>query len=128
VPTVLRLVAAFFLLLVASAAQAQNKVPSDRALEALVKSSLRAPPRSTGQPFPRDLWPKMGALGLHGITVEEEYRRRQGLGYLEHCVAMEEISPRLGLGRAVLRRAFQPLRQPDPPQRHDEQKRATCRS
>jgi len=40
VSTVLRLVAAFFLLLVASAAQAQNKVPSDRALEALVKSSL----------------------------------------------------------------------------------------
>jgi isovaleryl-CoA dehydrogenase len=41
--------------------------------------------------FPRDLWPKMGALGLHGITVEEEYGGT-GLGYLEHCVAMEEIS------------------------------------
>jgi isovaleryl-CoA dehydrogenase len=41
--------------------------------------------------FPRDLWPKMGALGLHGITVEEEYGGA-GLGYLEHCVAMEEIS------------------------------------
>jgi len=41
--------------------------------------------------FPRDLWPKMGDLGLHGITVEEEYGG-SGLGYLEHVVAMEEIS------------------------------------
>src|SRR5687768_18445354 len=41
--------------------------------------------------FPRDLWPQMGALGLHGITVEEEFGG-SGLGYLEHCVAMEEIS------------------------------------
>jgi isovaleryl-CoA dehydrogenase len=41
--------------------------------------------------FPRQLWPKMGALGLHGITVEEEYGG-SGLGYLEHVVAMEEIS------------------------------------
>src|SRR5438309_3038258 len=41
--------------------------------------------------FPRDLWPKIGALGLHGITVEEEYGGT-GLGYLEHCIAVEEIS------------------------------------
>ena len=41
--------------------------------------------------FPRALWPKMGALGLHGITVEEEMGGA-GLGYLEHCVAMEEVS------------------------------------
>src|SRR5712675_2160873 len=41
--------------------------------------------------FPRDLWPKIGALGLHGITVEEEYGG-SGLGYLEHCIAMEEVS------------------------------------
>jgi isovaleryl-CoA dehydrogenase len=41
--------------------------------------------------FPRDLWPELGALGLHGITVEEEFGGT-GLGYLEHCVAMEEIS------------------------------------
>ncbi|RFB80819.1 isovaleryl-CoA dehydrogenase [Methylovirgula sp. 4M-Z18] len=41
--------------------------------------------------FPRDLWPEMGALGLHGITVEEEYGG-SGLGYLEHCIAIEEVS------------------------------------
>src|SRR5271154_3891303 len=41
--------------------------------------------------FPRDLWPKIGALGLHGITVEEEFGG-SGLGYLEHVVAVEEIS------------------------------------
>jgi isovaleryl-CoA dehydrogenase len=41
--------------------------------------------------FPRDLWPAMGALGLHGITVEEEWGGL-GLGYLEHVVAVEEVS------------------------------------
>ncbi len=41
--------------------------------------------------FPRDLWPQMGALGLLGITVEEA-DGGTGLGYLEHVVAMEEIS------------------------------------
>jgi isovaleryl-CoA dehydrogenase len=41
--------------------------------------------------FPVELWPEMGALGLHGITVEEEYGGA-GMGYLAHCVAMEEVS------------------------------------
>ncbi|MGV3550647.1 isovaleryl-CoA dehydrogenase [Rhizobium sp.] len=41
--------------------------------------------------FPRNLWPEMGALGLHGITVGEEFGGA-GMGYLAHCVAMEEIS------------------------------------
>ena len=79
--------------------------------------SRRAPTRSTAPTSSRATSGRqMGALGLHGITVEEEYggagprlsraRGRHG-GDL----------PRLGLGRPVLRRAFQPLRQPDPPQR-----------
>jgi isovaleryl-CoA dehydrogenase len=41
--------------------------------------------------FPADLWPAMGRLGLLGITVEEDYGGA-GLGYLAHCIVMEEIS------------------------------------
>jgi isovaleryl-CoA dehydrogenase len=41
--------------------------------------------------FPRELWPEMGALGLHGITVGEE-DGGLGLGYLEHVVAQEEVA------------------------------------
>lgn len=41
--------------------------------------------------FPRQLWPEMGQLGLHGITASEDYGGAN-MGYLAHCVAMEEIS------------------------------------
>ena len=51
----------------------------------------RADEIDRGNTFPRDLWPEMGALGLHGITVDEEYGG-SGMGYLAHCVSMEEIS------------------------------------
>src|ERR1700687_4176680 len=41
--------------------------------------------------FPVELWPQMGAIGRHAITVEEEFGGT-GMGYLAHCVAMEEVS------------------------------------
>ena len=41
--------------------------------------------------FPRHLWPQMGELGLHGITVEEKWGGL-GLGYLEHVIAQEEVA------------------------------------
>src|SRR4029078_9104069 len=55
------------------------------------KISPRADEIDRSNTFPRELWPELGALGVHGITVEEEWGG-SGLGYLEHCVAMEEIS------------------------------------
>lgn len=55
------------------------------------KIAPRAAEIDASNTFPRDLWPQMGALGLHGITVEEAYGGL-GLGYLEHVVAMEEVS------------------------------------
>jgi isovaleryl-CoA dehydrogenase len=55
------------------------------------KIAPRADEIDRSNTFPRDLWPELGKLGVHGITVEEEWGGA-GLGYLEHCVAMEEIS------------------------------------
>ena len=55
------------------------------------KIAPRAEEIDVSNEFPIDLWPQMGALGLHGVTVDEEYGG-SGLGYLEHCVAMEEVS------------------------------------
>jgi isovaleryl-CoA dehydrogenase len=55
------------------------------------KIAPRAAEIDSSNAFPRDLWPQMGALGLHGITVEEELGGA-GMGYLAHCVSMEEIS------------------------------------
>ena len=55
------------------------------------KIAPRAEEIDRSNKFPRDLWPQMGSLGLHGITVEQELGG-SGLGYLAHCVAMEEVS------------------------------------
>jgi isovaleryl-CoA dehydrogenase len=55
------------------------------------KIAPRAAEIDRSNKFPRELWPQLGALGLHGITVEEEWGGA-GLGYLAHCVAVEEIS------------------------------------
>jgi len=55
------------------------------------KIAPRAAEIDRSNEFPRDLWPELGALGLHGITVEEEFGG-SGMGYLAHCVALEEIS------------------------------------
>ena len=54
------------------------------------KIAPRAQDIDRSNSFPRELWPQLGALGLLGITVEEELGGA-GLGYLAHCVAMEEI-------------------------------------
>jgi isovaleryl-CoA dehydrogenase len=51
----------------------------------------RAAEIDSSNEFPRNLWPRLGELGLHGITVAEKYGGA-GMGYLEHCVAMEEVS------------------------------------
>jgi isovaleryl-CoA dehydrogenase len=58
---------------------------------AATKIAPRAAEIDRTDQFPVELWPQMGALGLHGITVDEDYGGA-GLGYLAHCIAMEEIS------------------------------------
>ena len=55
------------------------------------KIAPRAAEIDRSNKFPRELWPQLGELGLLGITVEEEWGGA-GMGYLAHCVAMEEIS------------------------------------
>jgi len=55
------------------------------------KIAPRADEIDRSNAFPRELWPQMGALGLLGITVEEKWGGA-GMGYLAHCVAMEEVS------------------------------------
>jgi len=58
---------------------------------AQAKIAPRAAEIDESNHFPRDLWPELGALGLHGVTIPEEFGGA-GLGYLAHCVVMEEIS------------------------------------
>ncbi len=55
------------------------------------KVAPRAAEIDDSNEFPRDLWPELGALGLLGVTVEEEYGGA-GMGYTEHVVATEELS------------------------------------
>ncbi|WP_413987780.1 isovaleryl-CoA dehydrogenase [Labrys okinawensis] len=58
---------------------------------AAAKIAPRAATIDRENSFPRDLWPALGDLGLLGITAEPEYGGA-GMGYLAHCVAMEELS------------------------------------
>src|SRR5467141_364426 len=61
--------------------------------------------------FPRDLWPELGKLGMHGITVEEEWG---GAGLSRALCRHGGNLARIRFGRSLLRRALQSLHQPDP--------------
>ena len=78
------------------------------------KIAPRAAQIDADNAFPRDLWPQMGDLGLHGITVEEEWGGL-GLGYLEHVVAMEEVSRASGAVGLSLWGALESVHQPAAP-------------
>jgi len=71
--------------------EAADAIRDTTARFAADKIAPRAAEIDATNSFPRELWPQMGALGLHGITVGEE-DGGLGLGYLEHVVAMEEVS------------------------------------
>jgi len=71
--------------------EAADAIRDTTARFAADKIAPRAAQIDATNTFPRELWPEMGALGLHGITVSEE-DGGLGLGYLEHVVAMEEVS------------------------------------
>src|SRR5258708_30676326 len=67
--------------------------------------------------FPRDLWPKIGALGLHGITVEEEYGG-SGLGYPQDWIPVQATSRGSAPGRLSLSAPSNLPLHPTRPHRH----------